>query len=165
MGRHGRVQGANPFCPLAENTAVIVYGDHYCKYLTDVDFLMELKGVENRNLLCNTPFFIWSRDLAPRQVEKYSSTVDIFPTVCNLFSLDADLRCFVGDDIFSAEGGLVYWRDGSVYDGKSYADGTQTADLSPEQQALVSRAQSRLELSWASFRYDWFTMQDPILPQ
>ena len=150
---------------LAENTAVIVYGDHYCKYLTDVDFLMELKGVENRNLLCNTPFFIWSRGLEPRRVEKYSSTVDIFPTVCNLFSLDADLRCFVGDDIFSAEGGLVYWRDGSVYDGKSYADGTQTAGLSPEQQALVSRAQSRLELSWASFRYDWFTMQDPILPQ
>ena len=148
---------------LAENTAVVVYGDHYCKYLTDTDFLMKLKGVENRNLLCNTPLFLWSRDLEPRTVEKYSATVDIFPTICNLFGLDADLRCFVGDDVFSEGGGLVYWRDSSVYDGKTYLDGTQTAGLTPEQRELVRRAQSKLELSWTSFQYDWFTIHDPLM--
>lgn len=150
---------------LADQTAVIVYGDHFCKYLTDNDFLLALKGVENRSLLCNTPLFIWSRDLEPRTVEKYTATVDVFPTVCNLFDLDADLRCFVGDDAFSREGGLVYWRDSSVYDGKTFVDGTQIAGLSPEQRELVSRAHAKLELSWSSFQYDWFAVHDPLLPQ
>ena len=147
---------------LAEDTAILVYGDHYGKYLTDTDFLMELKGVENRNLLCNTPLFLWSRDLEPRQLEKYTATVDLFPTICNLFGLEVDLRCFVGEDAFSSEGGLVYWRDSSVWDGKSYLDGTQTAALSPEQRETVSRAHAKLELSWSSFQYDWFSVHDPL---
>ena len=147
---------------LAEDTVVIIYGDHYCKYLTDTDFLMDLKGVENRNLLCSTPLMIWSRDLAPETVEKYTSTVDIFPTVCNLFGLDADLRCFVGDDVFSEDGGVVYWRDGSVYDGTAYLDGTQTENLSPDQRELVSRARTKLEFSWTSFQYDYFAVRDPL---
>lgn len=150
---------------LADDTAVIVYGDHYCKYLTDTDFLLELKGVENRNLLCNTPLFLWSRDLEPRRLEKYTSTVDLFPTICNLFDLDADLRCFVGSDIFSGEGGFAYWRDGSVCDANGYLDGARTGSLTPEQQALLSRANSNLERSWNSFRCDWFTLRDPLLPE
>lgn len=148
---------------LAENTAIIVYGDHYGKYLTDTDFLLELKGVENRNLLCNTPLLIWSKDLEPRKLEKYTATVDLFPTICNLFGLEVDLRCFVGEDAFSQEGGVVYWRDSSVWDGKTYLDGTQTAALSPEQRELVSRAHAMLELSWSSFQYDWFSVHDPLM--
>lgn len=150
---------------LADDTVVIVYGDHYCKYLTDTDFLLELKGVENRNLLCNTPLFIWSRDLEPRKLETYTSTVDLFPTICNLFGLDADLRCFVGSDVFSGEGGFAYWRDGSVCDENGYLDGAQTGSLTPEQQALLGRAKANLERSWNSFRYDWFSVRDPLLPE
>jgi hypothetical protein len=74
--------------------------------------------------------------------------VDLFPTICNLFGLEVDLRCFVGEDAFSQEGGVVYWRDSSVWDGKTYLDGTQTAALSPEQRELVSRAHAMLELSY-----------------
>ena len=107
---------------LLDDTVLIIYGDHYGKYLTDTDFLMELKGAENRNLLCNTPLMIWSRDLEPAKVEKYSSTVDLFPTVCNLFGLDVELRYFVGEDVFAPGRGLVYWRDSSSYDGLSYID-------------------------------------------
>lgn len=146
---------------LAEDTVVVVYGDHYCKYLTDTDFLLELKGAENRNLLCNTPLMIWSRDLEPRQVEKYTTTADLYPTLCNLFGLEVDLGWFVGDDAFSGTGGLVYWRDSSSYDGAQYIDGSKPAGLSPEQKAVYDRVHALLEISWNSFRYDYFSLTDP----
>ena len=146
---------------LADDTVVLVYGDHYCKYLTDTDFLMRLKGVENRNLLCNTPLFLWSRDLEPRRVEKYTSTVDLYPTLCRLFGLEVDLGWFVGEDAFSEGGGLVYWRDSSSYDGESYIDGTKAAALTPEQKAVYDHVHAKLELSWDSFRYDYFAQEDP----
>lgn len=146
---------------LMENTVLIVYGDHYCKYLTDTEFLMRLKGVENRNLLCNTPLFIRSSDLEPCTVDKYLSTVDLYPTICDLFGLEADLGWFVGDSVFSESGGVVYWRDSSSYDGKSYIDGTKPASLTPEQKAVYDLVHAKLELSWDSFRYDWFAQKDP----
>ena len=147
---------------LADNTVIVLYGDHFCKYLTDLDFLQDLKGVENRNLLCNTPWLIWSRDLAPATEEKYSSTADIFPTICNLFDLDADLQCFVGDDLFSEAGGLVYWRDGSVYDGSIYVDGTKSENLTQEEYVRIQEARDKLDFSWNSFRYNFFSIHSPL---
>lgn len=148
---------------LLNDTVLIIYGDHYGKYITDTDFLMTLKGAENRNLLCSTPMLIWSRNLASESVEKYTSTVDIFPTVCSLFGLDADLRYFVGDDVFSDAGGLVYWRDGSSYDGTTYIDGTQAALLNPEQRKIYELVRQKLEVSWRTFQYDYFAGKEPIV--
>ncbi len=146
---------------LMEDTVLIIYGDHFCKYLTDVDFLMELKGVSNRNLLCNTPLMIYNSSLDPRTVEKYASTVDLYPTICNLFALKTDLRYFVGDDIFSTEGGLVYWNDFSCWDGETYVNGSLASELSEADYRLYYQARQRLLTSWNTFRYDFFSSVNP----
>lgn len=93
---------------LAENTVVLFYTDHYGKYITDREFLARLKG-ENpgSNEMYRTPCFLWSRDQAPRQVEKVTSTMDLLPTMVKLFSLDADCRYFVGDDMFGDQGNFA----------------------------------------------------------
>ncbi len=147
---------------LLEDTAVVIYGDHYCKYLTDTDFLLSLKGAENRNLLCNTPCLIYSKDLDPQTVEKYASSVDVFPTVCNLFALKADLRYFVGDDVFSDRGGVVFWRDSSSYNGTLYVQG-QYSEMSQEQWQQYSMAVEKLQNSWKTFQYDYFRRKSPLL--
>lgn len=138
-----------------EDTVVVFYADHYCKYMTDTEFLMELKGVSNRNLLCNTPFFIYSSDLEPRTVEKLTSSVDIYPTVCSLFGLDVDLSCFVGSDALAEGESYVYWRDYSWYDGTRYVDGSTVPE--DEYGAEISAAVRRkLNLSWNMIIYDYF---------
>lgn len=147
---------------LLDDTTLIIYGDHYCKYLTDTDFLLSLKGAENRNLLCNTPFLIYSRDLEPQAVEKYASSMDIYPTVCNLFGLKADLRYFIGNDVFSDRGGVVYWRDYSSYNGTLYVKG-QYFEMSPEQWDQYSLAIEKLNASWKTFQYDYFRKKSPLL--
>lgn len=142
-----------------ENTAVIFYTDHYCKYMTDVEFLMELKGVPNRNLLCNTPFFIYSEDLDAQTVEKMTSTVDIYPTVCSLFGLDVDLSSFVGEDALAGEGGYVYWRDYSWYDGTRYVDGSAAPE--DEYGAKISaEVRRKLTNSWNMMIYDYFGREE-----
>jgi phosphoglycerol transferase MdoB-like AlkP superfamily enzyme len=95
-------------------------------------------------------------------VEKYASTVDLYPTICNLFALKTDLRYFVGDDIFSTEGGLVYWNDFSCWDGKTYVSGSQAANLSDSDYRLYYYARQRLMTSWNTFRYNYFSSVNPI---
>ena len=148
---------------LLEDTVLVIYGDHYCKYLTDTDFLLNLKGVGSRNLLCNTPLLIYNPGLSPRTVEKYGSTVDLYPTICNLFSLNADLRYFVGEDLFSDGEGLVYWRDGSFYDGTEYFDASQSA--SGAERDRYYEVRNRLDMSWKTFRYNYFLYTDPLLAE
>ena len=149
---------------LLEDTVLVIYGDHFSKYLTDVDFLMELKDAPNRNLLCNTPLMIFSPSLEPGVVEKYACTVDLYPTICNLVGLGADLRCFVGSDVFGPEEGLVYWNDFSCFDGKHYVSGSQANDLSDEEYRLYYQARQRLLTSWNTFRYDYFSSVNPTRP-
>ena len=146
---------------LLEDTVLIIYGDHFCKYLTDVDFLMELKDAPNRNLLCNTPLMIYSPSLEPRVVDKYASTVDLYPTVCNLFGLKTDLRYFAGDDIFGQAGGLVYWNDFSCWDGTTYVNGSLASELSEADYRLYYQARQRLLTSWNTFRYNFFSSVNP----
>lgn len=138
-----------------EDTALVFYADHYCKYMTDVDFLLELKGVPNRNLLCETPFFICASELEPQTVERLTSSVDIYPTICSLFGLDVDLSYFMGSDALAEGDGYVYWRDYSWYDGERYVDGGTIPEdeYGAEISAMVRR---KLNLAWNAIIYDYF---------
>jgi len=96
---------------LLENTAVVFYADHYNYYMLDDPLNMDIKGVDSLNLLQHTDWFLYSRDLEPRTVEKYTSSLDVLPTLANLFGLDADYGLLNGDDAFSNRGGWVFFND------------------------------------------------------
>lgn len=94
-----------------DDTAVVFYADHYNYYMLDDDLNMDIKGVDSLNMLAHTDFFICSRDLEPRTVEKYTSSLDVLPTLANLFGLDAQYELLTGDDAFSDAGGYVFFND------------------------------------------------------
>ena len=142
-----------------DDTVLIIYGDHYGKYITDTDFLMQLKGVNNRNLLCNTPYMIYSADLQPQTVDKYVSSVDMFPTICNLFDLDVDMTRFVGDDAFGEYGGYVYWRDYSWYNGTTYFDGVSEVAPDSIDAEICAEVRRKLNASWDTVAYDYFSVK------
>lgn len=107
----------------AENTAVIFLADHYAKYMTNAEFVMQLKGVPNRDFLTRVPFGIWSERLEPQVIDKAVSILDIMPTIASLFDLDVDPRYYLGNDMFDSAPGLVNFVDGHWYDGTTYYDG------------------------------------------
>ena len=96
---------------LLENTVVAFYADHYNYYMLDDGLNMDIKGVDSLNLLQHTDFFLYSEDLEPETVEKYTSSVDVLPTLANLFGLEADYTLLTGDDAFSRDGGYVFFND------------------------------------------------------
>lgn len=115
---------------------------------------MDIKDVSNYDMLTNVPFMIWSADQTPRVEEKYVSTMDIVPTLVNLFALDADLRYYMGDDMFGSNGGVIPMRDYHWYDGTTYYDGKEYyGDAMPETSASV---RERLDIAWKTFRSDYF---------
>ena len=133
---------------LADDTALVFFTDHYCKYMSDTDLVMELKGVSDMDMICHTPCFIWSKDLTPRKITKVTSTMDIAPTMANLFGLDAEYAWYPGSDIFSSEGGVAIFRGGSWYDGRTHSE-------EPSAQTL-----QLLTMAGDALRCDYFRSHD-----
>ncbi|MDO4516272.1 MAG: sulfatase-like hydrolase/transferase [Bacillota bacterium] len=131
-----------------EDTVLIFYADHHNKYIMDNDLEMELKGVDQLNLLEHTDFFIWSQDLPAGQVDKVTGSLDVLPTVANLFGLDTTGAFLAGHDGLGDQGGYVFFSDGSWYDGQTYwAVGSDAGD--PQRSSQIARitALSNLVLS------------------
>lgn len=139
----------------AEDTVLMLFTDHYCKYFSDTELIEAIKGTSDRNMLSNVPFVIWTEGIAPQVYDKYVSTMDIAPTVVDLFSLDADLRYYIGNDMFGPDGGVVYFRNYAWYDGKTYDTGND-ASSNPAVLAMREQAREQLDVSQDTFRYDYF---------
>lgn len=139
----------------AEDTVLVLFTDHYCKYFSDVEFISAIKGETDRNMLSNVPFVIWTEGITPQAYDKYVSTMDIAPTVVDLFSLDADLRYYIGNDMFGPDGGVVYFRNYAWYDGKTYDTGND-ASSNPAVLAMREQVREQIDVSQDTFRYDYF---------
>lgn len=142
------------------DTALILFTDHYSKYLTDTEFVMSLKGVSDEHHLCKTPFFIYSEKLEPQSVEKVTSTVDMIPTVANLFGLDYNARYLIGNDAFGERGGFVCFKDYAWIDSDTY----WTADFEGEEtEEILARCEEVRELlsaSWKTVKCNYFAHVD-----
>ena len=139
----------------AEDTVLMLFTDHYCKYFSDVELISAIKGETDRNMLSNVPFVIWTEGITPQVSEKYVSTMDIAPTIVDLFSLDADLRYYIGNDMFGPDGGVVYFRNYAWYDGKTYDTGND-ASSNPAVLAMREQVREQIDISQDTFRSDYF---------
>lgn len=139
----------------AEDTVLVLFTDHYCKYFSDADFINAIKGTTDHNMLSNVPFVIWTEGITPEVSEKYVSTMDIAPTIVDLFSLDADPTYYIGSDMFGPDGGVVNFRNYAWYDGKTYDTGSDVS-ANPAVLAMRERVREQLDVSWDTFRSDYF---------
>ncbi len=106
---------------LMENTVLIFYADHYNYYMLDDQLNMEIKGVDTYNQLAHTNWFIYDGGAHTAQVDKVTSSLDVAPTIANLFGLDADYTAYLGNDAFGPDGGYVFFSDNSWYDGTQWS--------------------------------------------
>ncbi|MDE7172669.1 MAG: LTA synthase family protein [Oscillospiraceae bacterium] len=93
---------------IADDTLIVMTGDHYPYLMVEdggADYYNELRGFEDtesdtsryRNTL-----LMWSGCIEePIEVDTPCSSIDIVPTICNLFGLDYDSRLYSGRDIFA----------------------------------------------------------------
>lgn len=112
-----------------ENTVIALSADHYPYALVDdsdsYDYINELAGkeVETTFELYKNAFILWSGDMTePVVVDKYCSSLDIAPTLSNLFGLEYDSRLYIGTDILSTSTPYVIFKDYSFINNKIMYD-------------------------------------------
>ena len=107
---------------IADDTVIVMATDHYpyglersATWQNTSDYLRELYGVEDYDQFSrdHNALIIWSGCLEDMDitVEEPVYSLDILPTVSNLFGLDYDSRLLVGRDVFSDAEPLVLWPD------------------------------------------------------
>ena len=107
-----------------KDTVIIISGDHH-PYGLKIDEINELSQYERDDKFekCRMPFIIWSGSMKePVKVEKLGSSLDILPTVLNLFGVEFDSRLLIGKDILSNASPLVIFSDRSFITEKGKYD-------------------------------------------
>ncbi|MDO5555493.1 MAG: LTA synthase family protein [Clostridia bacterium] len=98
-----------------EDTVIVISGDHYPYGLT-LEEINELSTYKRDDIFekYKMPLLIWSGCMKePIEVEKIGSSLDILPTVLNLFGVEFDSRLLIGKDILLEASPLVIFSDRS----------------------------------------------------
>ena len=94
-----------------ENTVICMSGDHYPYGLDGTGAIDELTAPGTEDDLIEkyrSSLILWCGSMTePVIVEKPCSSIDVIPTLCNLFGLEYDSRLIIGRDILSTAPGLV----------------------------------------------------------
>lgn len=109
---------------IADDTLIVLTADHYPYCLeksdawgADKDYLSEYFGytVENCVQRDHNCLIMWSGCLEDKNlvVDTPTFSLDIVPTLCNLFGVEWDSRLYSGRDVFSDATPLVFWPDHS----------------------------------------------------
>lgn len=93
---------------IAEKTVIAVAADHY-PYGLENSEISEFLGhdADTQFELYKSSFLLYVPGMEPVTVDKYCSTLDILPTLSNMFGLEYDSRLLMGRDIFSDAEPLV----------------------------------------------------------
>src|SRR5690606_8569400 len=91
-----------------ERTVIALSADHY-PYGLDKRTIDELAGhpVEENFELYKNVFILYTKNMEPVTIDKPASSLDILPTLLNLFGLEYDSRLLMGRDLFSDSPPLV----------------------------------------------------------
>lgn len=98
-----------------DDTVIAISADHYPYGLTDNDiksyanYIDDFKFDVHRNA-----FILWNNKMEKKvTINKYASSLDILPTMLNMFGMKYDSRLLMGTDIMNNDDGLVIFNDNS----------------------------------------------------
>lgn len=108
---------------IADDTVIVIGTDHYPYGLLpgqawdiDGDYLPELFGTKTYNYMSrdHNALIMWSgclEDDDPIVISDPTYSLDVVPTLSNLFGLPYDSRLYAGRDVLSEEEALVIWSN------------------------------------------------------
>lgn len=108
-----------------EDTVIALFADHYPYGLTtsQINEVLDYDVTVNKEV-DRTPMVIYNPNIEADQITKYTTIIDLLPTLLNMFNLDYDPRLYLGTDIFSGNYGRAVFADGSWQDEKGYYSAT-----------------------------------------
>lgn len=97
-----------------DDTTIVIVSDHY-PYGIGVEGINELSNKSNDKVfdVSKGALMIYSSKLKHKNVSKISSSIDVLPTILNLYGFQFDSRLLMGNDIFSNSESLVIFPNNS----------------------------------------------------
>lgn len=165
---------------IANDTVIALTTDHYPYALekgeawgNTEDYLSELYGFTPKNSAQreHNALLLWSgcleneyKELAVT-IEEPTYSLDLLPTLCNLFGLPYDSRLLVGRDVFSNSEAIVIWPDYNWKTSLGYYNFTKKTftpdeeDFIPEDdyiERINNIVKNKIAYSKAVINYDYF---------
>ena len=106
-----------------DDTVIMIFGDHYA-YGIDTKTIWEYDDLKDDNSLIdihNVPMIIYSNDkLENKTFTNHMSTIDVIPTLANLFNLNLPYEMVFGSDVLGDDYNIVRFSNMS-YVGEYYS--------------------------------------------
>lgn len=146
-----------------DDTVIIITGDHYPYGLT-LDEMNEISTFERDRVFekFRMPFVLYNNAIKDSlEIEKYASSLDVLPTMLNLFGVKFDSRLLMGRDILSDSEPLIIFSDRSYiesdgrYDSNSEIYISNNGEEKTEEQILKTKKEI-----YHKYRYSRLILQN-----
>lgn len=99
---------------ILDDTVIVISPDHYPYGLSNEDINTAVDWMKNPNFdLYRNNLIIYNSEMEHKEIDKYISSLDVLPTILNLFGIKYDSRLLMGRDIFSDSSDLVIFNNKS----------------------------------------------------
>ena len=99
---------------LLDDTVIVISADHYPYGLSNDDIKSYVDWMKNDNFdLYKNNLVIYNPEYKNIEVNKYTSSLDLLPTLLNMFGVSYDSRLLIGKDIMSDSSDLVIFNNKS----------------------------------------------------
>jgi len=119
-----------------DDTVIVLLADHY-PYNLSIDHINTLSSYERDTLIeaNSNSLIIYNSKMKSVKVDKVGMSIDVLPTVLNLFGIEYDSRLIMGKDILSSSEGIAIFKDKSWVTNKGtyYASRSQFVASSTEE--------------------------------
>jgi phosphoglycerol transferase MdoB-like AlkP superfamily enzyme len=97
-----------------EETVIVLLADHY-PYKLDINQINEASSYKRDAVVevNHNSLIIWNSEITPTTIDKVCMSIDVIPTVYNLFNIPYDSRLIMGKDIFSTTEGIAIMKNRS----------------------------------------------------
>jgi len=99
---------------ILDDTVIVLLADHY-PYDLSISEVNEASTYKRDDIVevNHNNLIIWNNKLKSEKVNKVSMSIDVLPTVYNLFGIEYDSRLLIGKDIFSNTEGIAIMKNRS----------------------------------------------------
>ncbi len=155
---------------IAEDTVIVLTADHYPYGLQQnnaPDYYSELAGYDTGSTFekYRNTLIMWHKGMESIVIDEPTYSIDLLPTLCNLFGLDYDSRLLIGRDFLSDASALVCFSNRSwVTEYGRYDAPTKTFTLTADI-ALTEEEKKAYVDSVNTVVRRKFTYSDQILKQ
>lgn len=149
---------------IANDTVIVLTADHYpygLQQANETDYYSELAGYDTSSTFekYKNTLILWHEGLESMVIDEPTYSIDLLPTLCNLFGLDYDSRLLMGRDFLSDATPLVCFSNRSWITDKGRYDST-TKTFTPNEGVTVAEDYAKTVSSIVSRK---FTYADLIL--